>query len=196
MFDIQKDNNDYISFQFYEKLLKKNEIIPFSYLIKYQKQYYFQYCNTNIKKKNLLKHFIIDSEVNNDYLDYYLNHILLQNNNEKNKNEFSEIYNKLKFSLSKNQKEKYFFYLNEKMKSNKNEQLFVQEDPKFLIANFIDFFCNKFKETKSKEIILKEIDEKINNYNEIYQVNILNFNWGLGPIPNPQSPIPNPHKNN
>ena len=53
MFDIQKDNNDYISFQFYEKLLKKNEIIPFSYLIKYQQQYYFQYCNTNIKKKNL-----------------------------------------------------------------------------------------------------------------------------------------------
>ena len=69
IFNCENGNNENSTFHLYEKLLKKNEIIPFSKL----------HYNTNIKKKNLLIHFIIDKEINNNYLDYFLTHILLKN---------------------------------------------------------------------------------------------------------------------
>ena len=83
IFNCENGNNENSTFHLYEKLLKKNEIIPFSKL----------HYNTNIKKKNLLIHFILDKEI------------------------------------------------------------------------------------KSKNNILNEIDEKIKDYDEIYQVNILDYNY-------------------
>ena len=55
------DDNNKITkskFDYYDNLLK-NELIPFSELIKYQKYYYFEYCDTNKKKKNFFFKIIL-----------------------------------------------------------------------------------------------------------------------------------------
>ena len=160
-----------------DNLLKKKEIIPFKKLIDYYRKYYFEKCNTDIKRENLLKHFIMDETINDHYLTQFLNEKLLKNNNENNKNKFIELYNILKYPLSKEKKLKYFNYLDEKTQINEK----LIENPKFLISNFIKFFHNKISEQTEKNIsiinILNEIDNKINQYKEIYKDTLLSYNY-------------------
>ena len=59
----------------------------------------------------------------------------------------------------------------------KNWTIICSRRTKILISNFIKFFHNKIKEIKSKNNISNEIDEKIKDYDEIYQVNILDYNY-------------------
>ena len=127
----------------------------------------FLYYNskTDDERKNIIINFIMDEQISIDYLNKLINK---KNTDTKIIN---EAYSLLKYSLSKNKKEKYIKYTSEEIRNNTNELWFVKCDILSEFYNTIIFIEEKIKsKIMKKEEILNDIDNKIKNLLNIFSI--------------------------
>ena len=151
--------------------LEAGEIVPFYMMIKFINFLYYN-SKTDDERKNIIINFIMDEQISIDYLNKLINK---KNTDTKIIN---EAYSLLKYSLSKNKKEKYIKYTSEEIRNNTNELWFVKCDILSEFYNTIIFIEEKIKsKIMKKEEILNDIDNKIKNLLNIFSIDFNKYKF-------------------
>ena len=151
--------------------LEAGEIVPFYMMFKFINFLYYN-SKTDDERKNIIINFIMDEQISIDYLNKLINK---KNTDTKIIN---EAYSLLKYSLSKNKKEKYIKYTSEEIRNNTNELWFVKCDILSEFYNTIIFIEEKIKsKIMKKEEILNDIDNKIKNLLNIFSIDFNKYKF-------------------